>query len=130
MTFSPKTNASFVIQKIQFLCFILSYSFFYAITDSMRVYIYCKKQHAAEFNIVLFQRNCLVHKSFFPANCTIIGFNTATYFDCKMQPSSGRYNADNIYSVLYSLSDTNGKMFVHISVIPEIYSIINITLKL
>jgi hypothetical protein len=47
-----------------------------------------------------------------------------------MQPSSGSYNVDNTYSVLYSLSNTNGKMFVHINVIPEIYIIIKIILKL
>jgi hypothetical protein len=35
-----------------------------------------------------------------------------------------------LYSVLCSLSNTNGKVFIHLSVITQIYIIIKIELKL
>jgi hypothetical protein len=49
--------------------------------------------------------------SVFSTNCTI-GFNAATYFGCKLQPSSGSYKCWKRVTVLYILSNITFTHFV------------------
>jgi hypothetical protein len=62
----------------------------------------------------------------FPTNCTM-DFNAATCFDCRLQPTSGVYT----YCVLYNMmSNINGKICIHISVVTWTCIIIKVVFKL
>lgn len=57
-------------------------------------------------------------QSLSPANC-IIGFIAPTCFSSKTQHLQGATDVQDMYSMLCRLSVTNGKIFLHISVIQK-----------
>ena len=60
----------------------------------------------------------VLHTQFYSKPAAQFVFNAATCFGCKLQPSLGVTNVEDMYRVLCELPNLNGKMFIHVRVIP------------